>query len=439
MRFSTLAMATAVLLAATIVPASAQVTIINGEYTVDDAANTGPQVFDGIIVGSGAVGTLNIFDGRLVRSIGDTLLGRPQVFNLLSGTGIVNVTGNHSRLDVETRLWVGANDTLAPRTGVGFLNITAGGHVRAPEVGLAPSQYPAQGTVTVSGPGSLLEVGTALSLYQRVSPAKNSTVRIETGGTVSVGTTITGNGTPKILLEGGTLSLTDPAALEQPGWVTFNTGSFRFRSNQTLDGAAGFYTNFYGSPPVLAAGRGLAIDGITTLATSLRLDGGSLRTTRIARNPSTGSILLNGGALTLTDDGAVIDAGGDFGPEPLTVGDGTAPAMLLELAGAGDVFLGAVTVAADGVLNFGGESLIVDSLNNGGSVSIADATVDVRAGLLNAGSLSLADAVVEGDVTSPAGGTIDVAGTVLFNGNVTCGAAFYGSGTVVFNGTLSVD
>jgi len=434
MRFWRLALVTDVVLAAVITTAGAQP--INGVYTVDDATNTGLQVFGDLTVGSAAAGTMNILEGRLVRANGQTVIGRT-IF-ATAGNGTINVGGNHSRLDSGNYLSL-ALSSGSSQGSFGYLNITAGGQVRAPEVHLAFTGFRAEAHVTVSGSGSLLETVTLLVLRQATSPVLNSTVTIGTGGTVSVGTGITVSGSPDIILDGGTLSLTGPSALPPSGIIQFNSGSLRFRSSQTLAAGTAFLTEFYGSPPVFGAGRGLTIDGTTTLSTSLLLDGGALRTSAIAVNPSTGSILLNGGTLTLTGEGVVIDDGGDFGPDPLIVGDGLGAPMLLELDGAGDVLLGAVTVAADGVLNFGGESLIVDSLNNGGSVSLADATLDVRAGLQNGGSLGLADVVVEGDVSSPAGATIDVAGTVVFNGNYAGAAAFYGSGTVVFNGTLSVD
>ena len=76
----------------------------------------------------------------------------------------------------------------------------------------------------------------------------------------------------------------------------------------------------------------------------------------------------------------------------------------------------------------------MDSLDNAGSVTVGGATLDPRARLLNTGSLKLADAVVEGDVTSPAGSSIDVSGTVVFNGVFSGGASFHGSATVIFNG-----
>jgi T5SS/PEP-CTERM-associated repeat protein len=432
----------ALALAAAVDPAGAQVQLrINGDYTVDDATNTAPQVFTEILVGDGTsgsgVGTLTIRDGRLVRATNDVYIGFTIGFNA-SATGTVDVAGSASRLET-TYLYVGFNGNSTLRNADGFLNIGAGGRVRALEVRLSGVQYASHGTVTVSGPGALLEIDTVLELNQG-GTSRDSIVTIGPGGTVSVGTIIqVTTGTPRLVLDGGTLSITGPSAVPPANILQFNSGSFRFRSPQTLDGGAGFYTDYFGSPPVLGAGRGLIVDGPTTLATALRLDGGSLRTERVVVTPGSGSLILAGGTLTLAGERFVIGDGSDIAVPAVTVGDGAGAAALLELAGAGDVLLGAVTVAPDGAMTFGGESLFVDSLDNSGSIAVADAALRVDAGLLNAGSLRLADAVIEGDVTSPAGSSIDVAGTVFFNGRVAGAAAFHGGGTAVFNGPVSIE
>ncbi|HKY32421.1 MAG TPA: hypothetical protein VJV23_07795 [Candidatus Polarisedimenticolia bacterium] len=432
-RFLAAPIATAAALLALLTPAIAQT--FNGDYVVDDETNTGPQVFSNIEVGVGDTGTFSVYDGRLVRSTSTIIVARATA---TSAMGIVNVFGNHSRIEGDVDLRIAFNNLLATRTAIGTLNIEDGGHVRALVVRLSTGNQPTQATVNVSGPGSLLEVTSSLEMNQ--SATRTSTVTIGTGGTVSVGTTIdVFTGSPQIILDGGTLSLTGPSAVPAAGIIQFNSGAFRFRSAQTLNGAAGFYTTYFGSPPVLAAGRGLVIDGTTTLATTLRIDGGSLRTDRIAVNPASGSLLLHGGTLTLTGDGAVLDSGADFGPSVLIVGDGAGAAARLEMDGAGDVLLGHATIAADGSLTFAGTTLFVDSLNSAGRVTIAESSLYTGAGLLNTGSLGLADTVVEGNVDSPAGSTIDVAGTVVFNGGFTGAAAFYGSGTVVFNGPVSID
>jgi len=436
MRLPGITIAAAMILAVA-APASAQQLPIlqNGEYTVDDVTNTGAHLYPTISVGEGGTATLHVLDGRLVRSSGTIAIGFNFLGQPVAGTGVVNVLGNHSRLESVGELSLGINYNSGV-VSVGTLNIGAGGHVRVASLDMSVSTHPASGFVTVSGHGSVLEVVNSLFLAQH--SAAVPTVTIETGATLSVGTTINlGVGSKEIRLQGGTLSLTGPSAVPPPGVLVYNSGSFRFRSNQTLDGAPGFYTDTYGSPPVLTAGRGLVIDGTTTLATALALDGGTFRTGRIAVNPATGSVTLAGGTLTLTGEGAVLDDGGDFGPDPLAVGDGAGAPARLELRGAGTVQLGAVTVAPDGAISFGGEALVLDSLDNSGTVTVMDATLDARAGLVNTGSLRLARAVVEGDVNSPAGSTIDVIGTVIFNGAFSGAGTFYGSGTVIFNGAFS--
>jgi hypothetical protein len=234
------------------------------------------------------------------------------------------------------------------------------------------------------------------------------------------------------------LSVAGLGTLPSSSVLQFSSGSFRFRSSQVLDGAPGFYTDFFGSPPVLrAANPGLVLEGTTTLTTSLVLDGGSLRTGRIAVDPAAGSVLLAGGTLTLTGEGAVLDDGSDFGPDPLTVGDGAGDPARLVLRSTGTMLFGDVTVRTDGALSFAGEALVLDSLQNDGSVTVVGATLLAPGGLVNNGSLRLVDAVIEGDVDSPAGSTIDVAGTVVFNGNVSGAPAFRGSGTVIFSSPAS--
>ncbi|HKY32422.1 MAG TPA: hypothetical protein VJV23_07800 [Candidatus Polarisedimenticolia bacterium] len=432
-------MATAIVLGAPGPPASAslQCQVNSGVATVDDVTNTDPQDCGIMVVGQGGTATLNILDGRLIRAT-QTVHISLSASGTGASDGTVNVMGNYSRLQGESSVYVGFN----PGTGngaLGRLNIGAGGLVSA-ATALVPRRDgvgPAQGFVTISGPGSMLDVAGSLTLGQG-----DSSVTIGTGGTLSLGSSITisGGGVANIFLEGGTLSLTGPSVVPGGfggGIVVFSSGAFRFRSSQTLDGGAGFYTNYLGSPPVLPAGRGLIVDGTTTLVTALAIDGGSLRTGRIDVDSAGGSVSLSGGTLTLTGDRAVLDDGSDFGPDPLVVGDGAGDRARLVLRSPETMLLGDVTVMTDGTLSFSGEALVLDSLDNSGSVTVVGATLDARGGLVNTGSLRLTEVVVEGDVTSPAGSSVDVSGTVVFNGFFSGAADFYGSGTVIFNGGAS--
>jgi hypothetical protein len=51
--------------------------------------------------------------------------------------------------------------------------------------------------------------------------------------------------------------------------------------------------------------------------------------------------------------------------------------------------------------------------------------------------LLLIDTTVNGDLKSPLGSTIDIAGSVVFNGDVSGAASFPGAGNATFNGSFS--
>jgi hypothetical protein len=83
--------------------------------------------------------------------------------------------------------------------------------------------------------------------------------------------------------------------------------------------------------------------------------------------------------------------------------------------------------------------------NAGGAVSVVSGTLAVPGnglpdgdGLVNTCTLNLVDATIDGDVHSPTGSLINVAGTVVFDGLVSGGASFSGTqNLVVFDGGYS--
>jgi hypothetical protein len=86
---------------------------------------------------------------------------------------------------------------------------------------------------------------------------------------------------------------------------------------------------------------------------------------------------------------------------------------------------------SEGVLNLAGGSInvLVGSLTLPGDGVVNDD------GLVNLGSLNLIDAVIDGDVRSPAGSAVQVAGVAMFNGLFSGAATFSGTqNLVVFNG-----
>ncbi len=78
----------------------------------------------------------------------------------------------------------------------------------------------------------------------------------------------------------------------------------------------------------------------------------------------------------------------------------------------------------------------------GGTVSVVSGTLALPGnglpdddGLVNTGTLNLIDATIDGDVRSPAGSTINVAGTAVFNGHVSGAGTFSGNtNQILFNG-----
>jgi len=72
-------------------------------------------------------------------------------------------------------------------------------------------------------------------------------------------------------------------------------------------------------------------------------------------------------------------------------------------------------------------------LVNEGLIAAAYGKLATTEGLVNHGELVLIDTTVDGPVQSPAGHHVNVIGTVEFNGPVSGGGGFFGSGTAVFN------
>ncbi len=117
--------------------------------------------------------------------------------------------------------------------------------------------------------------------------------------------------------------------------------------------------------------------------------------------PATGSYRIDTNALTITDHGAL--------GTPLFVGE--APVI--------NTATGQVSAVHDALV-FPGDGFSNDD------------------GLVNVGTLNLIDAIVGGDVRSPAGSQIQVAGAVEFIGLVSGAASFSGTqNLIVFNGGYS--
>jgi len=146
-----------------------------GTLTVDGGSiivGADPIDNDYIHVGNSGNGTLNIINGG-------TVLGKSRVYTGYStsttGSGAINIDGNGSTLTVE------GDYLLLGRNGTGTLDITDGGKVYAAVY--CYIGYNGDGTATVDGSGSLLNVDT--SLYVGAQITGDGMLTITGGGLVS--------------------------------------------------------------------------------------------------------------------------------------------------------------------------------------------------------------------------------------------------------------
>jgi len=117
------------------------------------------------------------------------------------------------------------------------------------------------------------------------------------------------------------------------------------------------------------------------------------------------------------------------------------------LSGTGSVAVPVVNTPLGGVLVFANELAFGNTVTNqaGAAVTVVDGLVSFPGdglanddGLVNLGTLNLTDAFVDGDVRTPAGSTVNVAGDATFNGFVSGAGAFSGTtNQVTFNGGYS--
>ena len=140
--------------------------------------------------------TLDILAGGRVDCNGGTVGGS-------GGTGTVNVNGTGSQWINSGFLQLGAG------IGQGIMNITAGGFVRNTSAVLGGGLIGA-GDVTVAGAASTWMISSGLLFgVDSISNGGAGTVRIQTGGTVSVAQETVLFADDELRLEGGTFSSTD--------------------------------------------------------------------------------------------------------------------------------------------------------------------------------------------------------------------------------------
>ena len=150
----------------------------NGIATVTGSGSkilAGSDGSGAIYVGREGSGTLYVNDGGIAECAGDV-----RVAEDTGSVGQVTVDGTGSLLKAGNRLYVGAN------AGNGTLNVQNGGVAESTNAFRIGNLADATGTVTVTGPGSLIDAATAGGDDLWVGNSGNGTLNVQDGGRAQV-------------------------------------------------------------------------------------------------------------------------------------------------------------------------------------------------------------------------------------------------------------
>jgi T5SS/PEP-CTERM-associated repeat protein len=334
-----------------------------------------------ILVGGGGTGSLNIANGGVVSSSSLRISERDE-------TGIVEVRGSGSRLDLTSLISIGSN------SGHAELNVLDGGVVTNgdEEVGIdVRIGSSGTGVVNVSGQGSRWE---------------NST-NAEIGALDGIGTFNISNG-GVISNASGELGVWEDSV----GTVNVDGVGSRWENSFSIEvGSRGQGTMNITNGGVVSSSNG-SIGALTGSTGIVTVDGADSAWTG-SSNLFVGS--LGDGTLNVTNGGFVSNVHGIVGRQSfddLGTGVATISGVGSHWSNSGDLTVG--ENGASGTLNITTGGLVtVDGatfLTSTGSTLIDDGQLNSIGGLTNAGELSLSDGEVRGQVTNLADGIISVVG-----------------------------
>jgi T5SS/PEP-CTERM-associated repeat protein len=390
------------------------------ETSTGDATVTGAGsiwTMKEIFVGSNGKGTLKIADGGSVSSTGTGHVG------FVTSAGEATVTGVGST-------WT-TNGIVVGRVGPGMLTITDGGSVSSVgEIAVGEivvgDGVGGNGTLTISNGGSLSSTGWGI-----ISKFPGSTGKVTVTGANSTWNV----GADLCLCSGGaTLNIEDHALIHvtgslnilkssagMRGIVNLSGGTFRFNGYRN-DGTFNFHSgtiqlagnrtigtdvaiaDLFGESPTIPMDKGLTVEGIATLNTGVTLDGGTLTVGELV----TGSNLwLKRGTLNIKNQALTVGSAGSFGPTLIVNPNMT------------------INVTNQATIDAGAEMAVFGQFRS--------------AGLTNRGDLMLIDTTgagktLHGSLSTPAGSTVTVLGTINFADPVSGAGQFFGPGTANFNG-----
>lgn len=373
-----------------------------------------------MLMGDNGAGSATISNGAQLiinNSAAQANSGSLEVSAFGGGSGTMTVTGLNTMVSLAEFLSVGDESTAN-----GSLTIEDGATVStaASHVFIARSSSSSTGVVTVQDlntgdgtSGSTLSSGGSLYVGGNNSSAGgDGTLNVELGGTVDVTGELKLWDNGKVNLNGGkinaaSLVLEDPPEFPFPVF-TFNSGTFRFTADATLNSETLSDLLGFGAP-TLDASQTLVVTDQAVLNAPLRLNGGVL---------SVGSVLNNDisdldfdiGRFNLTGDNLTVGAGGLFGG-----------AMVVDLGQT-------VSVTNQATIDAGAELTVLGDFSSGGLTNNGDFIVIDTTG---------SGKTIGGSVANPAGSAITVVGDITFADGVSGGGDFFGPGTTSFASSFS--
>jgi T5SS/PEP-CTERM-associated repeat protein len=389
-------------------------------FVANQTGSTGELVVDGpgstilgltrLAMGDNGNGLMMIQAGGVVAASSAT--GFVEIGAASGAVGVATVTGAGSTLAASDFLSVGdetnTNGTLNVEGG-GTASTTTG-HVFIGRSGSAV------GAVTVQDAGSLLSSGDSLFVGGRLgSQGGTGTLNVNTGGTVSVTNELKVWNTGTLNLNGGTIEVATFDVVS-PADFTFSTGTLRFTGAKTL-GTTSLAQIFSDSPnPTLVANQHLDINGIATISSPIRLDGGTL-SVGLASQASLDDVDWDAGTLEITDQTLTVSPSGQLGQSIVLDSD-----QILNVPKTGTV----IAIQGNSDLNVIRGGLNSARTTNGGLIVISKTSnVDFDSdnngsGLTNDGDLVVIDSTIAGSVIN--NGSLEIVDPVIFTDGLTLSA-----------------
>ena len=257
-----------------------------------------------------------------------------------------------------------------------------------------------------------------------VGSVGTGTLNILNQGVVHVGTGVSVNGTSTINLNGGTLRFATISGITR---VNYMAGTLQLAGNRDIILDAGLF-DFYGASRLIPVGKGLTIEGTTTIrqSKSLTVSGGSFTSQGVltlgAPGLGDGKLFINSGGTVASGADVNIDA---FGVASLTgAGSSWTVASNLQVSptgGRGDLLIStggslyignSLSLGSSGFLTLNGGTIRFDgfSRNVGGFVAFSAGTVQL-AGNRTIGSDAAIQDFFGAALNIPAGKALVVEGT----------------------------